>query len=160
MEIGFLGVDTLGFKIASRLLAEGHQVKVCDSNLSLAVLELERQGAMLVSEAQELGQSELIVSMIPHSQDLENHLYGERGLFKNLRFESLHICVGNLSETLRQQLELDHALVDTSFISVPFLEDAVVVQSVMQLNDNEPSLYQRFQFICEAAFKSPALFYH
>lgn len=76
MKVGFVGLGNMGAPMARRLLANGHDVKVFDTNAALA----ESFAPAWVGSLREAGPDrEVIVTMLPNGQIVREALLGAEG---------------------------------------------------------------------------------
>jgi len=84
-KIGFIGLGIMGRHMASHLLEAGYPLFVYDINPG-AVKELVQKGATACSNCRELtAKSELVISMVPDSPDVEKVALGKEGILEAAR---------------------------------------------------------------------------
>ncbi len=84
-KIGFIGLGIMGRHMASHLLTTGHELYVYDINDS-AVQELTGKGATACANCKEVAaKSDIIISMVPDSPDVEKVALGENGIIEVAR---------------------------------------------------------------------------
>jgi len=84
-KIGFIGLGIMGHHMASHLLEAGYPLFVYDINPA-AVKELVQKGATACSNCRELtAKSELVISMVPDSPDVEKVALGKEGILEAAR---------------------------------------------------------------------------
>jgi 2-hydroxy-3-oxopropionate reductase len=83
MKIGFIGLGTMGRPMAGHLIEGGHELYLCD--LMPVARELLSRGGHLCSTAEETAQkSDVIITMVPDTPDVEAALFGDHGVAKGL----------------------------------------------------------------------------
>lgn len=103
-SIGFIGLGIMGKPMARNLLKAGHSLLV--HNRSPAnVRELVQAGALSApSPAEVARQSNIIVSMLPNSPDVEQVALGEAGLVDGLREGQLYIDMSTINPLISQKV--------------------------------------------------------
>jgi len=85
MMIGFVGIGKMGRWMSENLLNSGYSLTVFDMNTE-AVKPLQEKGAIVAPSVQELGeQSDIVITMLPHSKAVEAVLAGKDGLFQSMK---------------------------------------------------------------------------
>jgi len=112
MRIGFVGIGTMGSRIAGCLIAAGHELIVHDVRPK-AVEALAAQGAALADNAAAAArESEVVFTSLPGPKEVEEALFAPRiGLLAGLRKDSAYIdlttnspdMVRRLAEACRRQ---------------------------------------------------------
>lgn len=84
-KIGFIGLGIMGRHMASHLLNAGHSLSVYDINPS-AIKELIDKGATACANCKEVAvNSDLVISMVPDSPDVEKVALGQEGIIEAAR---------------------------------------------------------------------------
>lgn len=82
MKVGFIGLGNMGAPMARRLLANGHDVKVFDTNAALA----QSFTPAWVASLREVGSDrDVIVTMLPNGHIVREVLLGEHGALSRAR---------------------------------------------------------------------------
>ena len=86
MRIGFIGLGVMGKPMAKNLLKAGHSLVVCKHIDPRPVNELVAAGAQeVVSPKQVAEMSDIVITMLPDSAEVEEVVLGENGLLKGAR---------------------------------------------------------------------------
>jgi 2-hydroxy-3-oxopropionate reductase len=102
--IGFIGLGIMGKPMARNLLKAGHSLVVHNRSRA-AVDELGREGATIAASSQELaGQSDILITMLPDSPDVELVYAGEGGVFSGVKAGSLLIDMSSISPVVARKL--------------------------------------------------------
>ncbi|KRM05807.1 hypothetical protein FC89_GL001520 [Liquorilactobacillus ghanensis DSM 18630] len=89
MKIGFIGTGVMGSAIASHLISAGNQLAVYNRTKSKTD-SLVKQGAIWYdSPAEVAAVSELVFTMVGFPSDVEAVYFGEKGIFKQLKPDSI-----------------------------------------------------------------------
>ena len=97
LKVGFAGLGIMGQPMARRLLTAGFPLVVFD--LSRARCEpLIAAGALGVESPKDLAaQSDVVITMVPDTPDVESALFGERGVSFGLKPGSVVIDMSTIS---------------------------------------------------------------
>jgi 3-hydroxyisobutyrate dehydrogenase-like beta-hydroxyacid dehydrogenase len=84
MKVGFIGLGVMGAPMALNILKGGHELTVYDRSQE-AVERLVKAGAKAATSAREVGlASEIVVTMLPEPQHVEQVVLGADGLIEGL----------------------------------------------------------------------------
>lgn len=75
--IGFCGLGAMGYPMASRLAAQGHQLTVYDLDASRAARFAAELGEKAAASMAELGRCEIVITMVPDSDAVEQAVLGD-----------------------------------------------------------------------------------
>jgi len=96
-KIGFIGLGTMGKPMAKNLLKAGFSVTGYDIN-SDAVKDLEKADGRGANSPEEVArQSEVIITMLPDSPDVENVILGSGGVLESARRSSILIDMSTVT---------------------------------------------------------------
>ncbi|MFY8104893.1 MAG: NAD(P)-dependent oxidoreductase [Ramlibacter sp.] len=85
MKVGFIGLGVMGGPMAANILKGGHQLTVYDRSEE-AVARLVAAGAKAAASAKEVGAaSEIVVTMLPEPQHVEQAVLGKDGVIEGLQ---------------------------------------------------------------------------
>ncbi|SEL96890.1 2-hydroxy-3-oxopropionate reductase [Parapedobacter koreensis] len=102
-KIGFIGLGIMGKPMAANLIKAGYELLVPRS--SKASGELEKLGAALVDGYSTIAQrSEVLVTMLPDSPQVEEVVYGAGGLLSGLKEGSLFIDMSTITPAISIRL--------------------------------------------------------
>ncbi|HEX7232493.1 MAG TPA: 2-hydroxy-3-oxopropionate reductase [Candidatus Binatia bacterium] len=103
-HIGFIGLGIMGKPMARNLLKEGHVLTIHNRSRA-AVDELSREGAQPMTSAKEVAElSEIVITMLPDSADVELVYQGEQGIFAGAKSGSLLIDMSSISPVFARRL--------------------------------------------------------
>jgi 2-hydroxy-3-oxopropionate reductase len=96
-KIGFIGVGIMGKPMAKNLIKAGHVLTVYDI-LEEPVEELGKLGAAVAQSSREVAErSDLIITMLPDSPDVEKAAFGSKGIFEGVKPGSTYIDMSTIS---------------------------------------------------------------
>jgi 2-hydroxy-3-oxopropionate reductase len=102
--IGFIGLGIMGKPMARHLLKAGYPLVVHNRSRA-AVVELGKEGALAAATAQEVTErSDVIITMLPDSPDVELVYAGEGGVFAGLKAGTLLIDMSSISPVVARKL--------------------------------------------------------
>jgi 2-hydroxy-3-oxopropionate reductase len=103
-RIGFIGLGLMGQPMARNLLAAGYKLVVHNRTRSRAD-QLAEQGATTVDTPKAVAErSDVIITMLPDSPDVEKVLAGKHGLLDGIREGSLIIDMSTISPVTTRSL--------------------------------------------------------
>ncbi|WP_417358214.1 NAD(P)-dependent oxidoreductase [Gallaecimonas pentaromativorans] len=119
MNIGFIGLGTMGKAMASNLVKAGFSVKVW--NRSQAPVEaLVALGAKSAQSPADFGDVEVLVSMLADDATVQQVLVDD-GAIASLKTGALHINMATVSLKLAQSLDAQHQQQGLGYIGAPVL---------------------------------------
>jgi len=102
--IGFIGLGIMGKPMARHLIKAGYPL-VIHNRSRAAVDELSKDGARPAANSCDVAaQSEVIITMLPDSPDVELVYTGERGVFAGLKPGTLLIDMSSISPVVARRL--------------------------------------------------------
>ena len=102
--IGFIGLGIMGKPMARNLLQAGYPLIVHNRSRA-TVEELAKEGAKAAPTSKEVaGQSEVLITMLPDSPDVELVYAGENGVFAGLKPGTLLIDMSSISPVAARKL--------------------------------------------------------
>jgi 2-hydroxy-3-oxopropionate reductase len=105
--IGFIGLGIMGKPMARNLMKAGYSLVV--HNRSRASVDaLAAEGAQAATSAQEVaGRTEVVITMLPDSPDVELVYTGEKGVFAGVKPGALLIDMSSISPVIARKLTLE-----------------------------------------------------
>jgi len=102
--IGFIGLGIMGKPMARHLLNAGYPL-VIHNRSRAAVDELTKEDAQTAANSQEVAQrSDVIITMLPDSPDVELVYAGEPGIFASVKSGTLLIDMSSISPVVARKL--------------------------------------------------------
>ncbi len=106
-RIGFIGLGVMGKPMARNLMKAGYTLVVHNRSRN-AVDELAKEGAHAATSPHEVaGQSDVVITMLPDSPDVELVLAGKDGVFESARPGMLLIDMSTISPVVARRLATD-----------------------------------------------------
>jgi 2-hydroxymethylglutarate dehydrogenase len=106
MNVGFIGLGQMGKHMTNRILGAGFNLTVFDINKEAAKPLLEK-GAKWANSAKEVAQNtQLVITMLPTPQDIENVVSGANGLKAGWKKGDIYVDMStNAPSTIRRIAE-------------------------------------------------------
>jgi len=103
-KIGFIGLGIMGKPMSKNLIKAGHELTVYDV-VEAPVKELQSLGAKTARSSKEVAaNTDLIISMLPDSPDVEKAAFGSDGIFEGIRSGSTYIDMSTISPVTTKKL--------------------------------------------------------
>lgn len=103
-KIGFVGLGIMGKPMSKNLIKAGHELTVYDV-VEAPVKELQSLGAKTAHSCKEVAENtDLIISMLPDSPDVEKAALGSDGIFEGIRAGSTYIDMSTISPITTKKL--------------------------------------------------------
>ena len=105
--VGVIGLGIMGKPMARNLIRAGYPLIVHNRSRA-AVDELTREGAQAATDAKEVaGRTEIIMTMLPDSSDVDLVYAGENGIFAALKSGTLLIDMSTISPAVARKLAVE-----------------------------------------------------
>src|SRR4030095_16892281 len=102
--VGFIGLGIMGRPMAKNLLKAGHPLVVHNRSRA-AVDELGRDGAKVATSPREVAaQSDVLITMLPNSPDVEQVALGKDGIIEGARSGLLYADMSTISPIVLQRV--------------------------------------------------------
>jgi 2-hydroxy-3-oxopropionate reductase len=102
--VGFIGLGIMGKPMARNLLKAGYPVVIYNRSRA-AVDEICKEGAKASASSKEVAErSEIIITMLPDSPDVELVYAGDRGIFSGVKSGKLLIDMSSISPIVARKL--------------------------------------------------------
>ena len=119
MIVGFIGLGTMGGPMARNLLAKGHRVIVSDVQPA-AVAALSEAGATSAATPREVAAaSEIVITMLPDSPDVERVALGRDGIVEGIRPGSVYIDMSTIDPATTRKVGAAIAAKGAAMIDSP-----------------------------------------
>ncbi len=119
MNIGFIGLGSMGAAIVPNLLIAGHAVSVWNRTASKAEPLVEK-GATLASTPGEAAKgADVVFTMVADDHALEGVTFGDDGILTNLPKGGVHVSMSTVSVALVERLNAAHADERQGFVAAP-----------------------------------------
>jgi 2-hydroxy-3-oxopropionate reductase len=103
-RIGFIGLGIMGRPMVRNLLKAGYSLSVHDLNRA-SVEELSREGAAPASSSREVaGKSDVVITMLPDSPDVEQAVMGPGGVLEGIGKGMLYIDMSTIAPSTSRKV--------------------------------------------------------
>ncbi|HUK53831.1 MAG TPA: NAD(P)-dependent oxidoreductase [Candidatus Binatia bacterium] len=118
MNIGFIGLGSMGAGMAENLLKAGHTVTVYNRTRSRAEA-LAAKGAQLAPTPAEACRGDAVLTMVADDAALEAVTMGANGILASLQPGAVHVSMSTISVALSARLEEAHTRAGSIYIAAP-----------------------------------------
>ena len=102
--VGFIGLGIMGKPMAKNLIEAGHELVVYNRTPKKAE-ELAGAGAVVAASPREVAEhSDVVVTMLPDSPQVEEVLVGEEGVFEGVKEGALIVDMSTISPVITEEL--------------------------------------------------------
>jgi 3-hydroxyisobutyrate dehydrogenase len=103
-KIGFIGLGTMGKPMGFNLMKAGYELMVYDINPK-PVKEFQEKGAAVGQSIREVaGKSDVVITMLPNSGDVETVVLKEGGVMEGLRSHSIVIDMSTIDPSVSRKI--------------------------------------------------------
>jgi 3-hydroxyisobutyrate dehydrogenase-like beta-hydroxyacid dehydrogenase len=117
MQVGFIGLGTMGKPMALRLLAAGHRLRVWNRSPG-PMEELRRAGAEIAANAREAYRGEAVISMLSDDAALRQIVIDGEVLPKG-GTATIHVNMATISPSFAKELAAFHAARGAPYVAAP-----------------------------------------
>ena len=119
IRVGLIGLGAMGAPMARHLLAAGHELALWARRPAAAV-ELVAAGATLCPTPAALAaRSEVVISIVTGSADVEALAYGDQGLACGFRPGAIHVDMSTIAPGMARSLAARHARQQVAWLDAP-----------------------------------------
>jgi 2-hydroxy-3-oxopropionate reductase len=105
-KVGFIGLGIMGKPMALNLIKAGYVLSVLSSNKAAATLI--EAGATAFNSIKELSEnSDIVITMLPDSPDVEKVVLGENGVLSGIKEGALFIDMSSIAPSVARQVFVD-----------------------------------------------------
>ena len=109
VNVGFIGLGTMGLPMARNIVRQGHQVTGYDMSAEARANHIANGGAEASTAAEAAADAEVLVTMLPTGDIVRSALFGDKGAVEQLPENALVIDMSTInpleSDAIRQDLE-------------------------------------------------------
>jgi len=129
MDVGFIGIGSMGAAMVPNLVKAGHQVKAWNRNV--AVLKALEHVAVLASPAAAF-ESDAVITMLSDDSAVRTVII-DSGALVSARKDCVHVMMSTISPALVEELESEHRRAGISYVAAPVF-GVPAVAAAAQLN--------------------------
>jgi 3-hydroxyisobutyrate dehydrogenase len=102
--IGFIGIGTMGKPMSLNLIKGGYSLVAYDINPT-HLDELKQKGAIIGQSSKEVAsQSNVIITMLPKSEDVEKVILGKNGVIEGIKSNSIIIDMSTIDPSVSRRI--------------------------------------------------------
>ena len=119
-KIGFIGLGTMGLPIATNLVKAGYQLYVGYHSNRKPAESLAEKGAIICGTYKEVAEnSDVIFTVVPNATEVEEVIFGEKGLHEGLRSGCIVIDMSTIDLTRSREFGTRLKEKGVNFIDAP-----------------------------------------
>jgi 3-hydroxyisobutyrate dehydrogenase-like beta-hydroxyacid dehydrogenase len=119
MDVGFIGLGSMGSGMASELIKAGHKVRVWNRSREPAE-KLAKAGAVVVDRPQDAFQGDAAVTMLADDDAVASVIL-DKGVLEQARRGLVHIVSATISVGFAKRLEKVHAEQGLAYVAAPVM---------------------------------------
>ena len=121
MQVGFIGIGVMGRPMTLNLLKAGHQVTIFARHPQKPeVQEVVNAGAQLAPSPRAVAMaSEIVITMVPNSMQVEEVVAGPQGIFEGARKGLIIIDMSTIAPSVSRKLAQDATGYGAHFLDAP-----------------------------------------
>lgn len=119
MRVGWIGLGVMGRPMAGHLLAAGHEVAVWARNPATAAPLADHGFAVCASPAELAARSDVVVTIVTSSADVEGLAFGPAGLAAGLTPGGVHVDMSTIAPAMARSLAVRYAERGLGWIDAP-----------------------------------------
>ena len=163
MQVGLIGVGTMGRPMALNLLKAGHELAIYARHPEQpGVQEVLAAGAMLAPSPRAVAiASEIAITMLPNSPEVEEVLTGPHGVLEGARKGLIVVDMSTIAPAVSQKLAQLAQEREASFLDAPVSggSQGAVNGTLTIMVGGERAAFERALPVLEAMGKKEAIFY-
>jgi 2-hydroxy-3-oxopropionate reductase len=118
-KIGFIGLGIMGKPMAKNLIKAGYSL-IIHNRSQAPVAELVKEGAQAAKSPMEVAQqSEIVITMLPNSPDVELVVLGKNGILERAKAGTIIIDMSSIEPLVSQKIAAELAKNDIEFLDAP-----------------------------------------
>jgi 4-hydroxybutyrate dehydrogenase/sulfolactaldehyde 3-reductase len=119
MDVGFIGLGTMGAPMARNILAKGHSLTVHDVQAG-AAQALQAAGAQIAATPKAVASaSDIVITMLPDAPDVERVALGKDGIVEGIRAGAIYIDMSTIDPDTTRKVGAAIAAKGASMIDSP-----------------------------------------
>lgn len=119
MKVGFVGLGVMGAPMARHLLAAGHDIAVWARRPESAAPLAQAGATVCDTPAVLAARSDVVISIVTGSSDVEAIAFGERGLAAGFRAGAIHVDMSTIAPATARALAARYAQQGVGWLDAP-----------------------------------------
>src|SRR6478672_8119313 len=151
MQVGFIGLGSMGSGMAANLLKAGHALTVYNRTPAKAEA-LVAEGARLAKAPREAARGDVVITMLADDAAVESVVFGADGVLAGLKTLSIHISMSTISVVLASRSASTHQAARVPIVAAPVFgrPEAAAAGKLFIVAAGEPKTVQA----CQSLFKA------
>jgi len=118
-RVGFIGLGVMGKPMAKNLLKAGYSLVVYDINPK-PVAELAAAGAREAASPKQVAEtSDIVITMLPDSAEVEQVVLRENGVLKGARKDMIIIDMSSIAPSVTKRVAAEAEKIDVEMLDAP-----------------------------------------
>ncbi len=163
MQLGFIGIGVMGRPMTLNLLKAGHEVTIYARHPEKpAVQEVLQAGARLAPSARAVAMtSEIVITMVPNSAQVEEVVTGSQGLLEGARNGLIIIDMSTISPSISRKLAQTAASKGVHFLDAPVSGGSQGAEkgTLTIMVGGEKAIFEQVRTVLEAMGKKEGIIY-
>jgi 3-hydroxyisobutyrate dehydrogenase len=163
MQLGFIGIGVMGRPMTLNLLKAGHSVTIYARHPEKSeVQEVIQAGAKLAPSPRAVAiASEIVITMVPNSPQVEEVVKGPQGLLEGARKGLIIVDMSTIAPTVSRQLAEAAAARGAHFLDAPVSggSQGAINGTLSIMAGGEQEIFERVRPVFEAMGKKENIFY-
>ncbi len=163
MQVGFIGIGVMGRPMTLNLLKAGHQVTIFARHPQKPeVQEVVNAGAQLAPSPRAVAMaSEIVITMVPNSMQVEEVVAGPQGIFEGARKGLIIIDMSTIAPSVSRKLAQDATAYGAHFLDAPVSggSQGAVNGALTIMIGGEREIFERALPVLEAMGKKENIFH-
>lgn len=158
-KIGFIGLGIMGKPMAKNLIKAGYKLVVYNRSAK-SVEELVSYGAEKVSSSKEVAEkSQVIITMLPDSCEVEEVILGKNGVIEGIKSESIVIDMSSISPLTSKKIAIELKKKKVKMLDAPVSggESGAIAGTLAIMVGGEQPVFEKVKPILEKIGKSVVL---
>lgn len=118
MNVGFIGLGIMGVPMAQNLIDVGHHLAICRASPRTTALE-NAGAAPCASPAEVAERSNIIITMLPDTPDVETALFGNKGVIEGITQGTLLLEMSSISPVGTKRFAERLAKIRCDYVDAP-----------------------------------------
>ncbi|MBL8446782.1 MAG: NAD(P)-dependent oxidoreductase [Zoogloeaceae bacterium] len=119
MRVGWIGLGVMGRPMAGHLLAAGHDVAIWARNPAAEALLANQGYALCASPAELAARSDVVITIVTSSADVEGLAFGSAGLAEGFGPGSVHVDMSTIAPSMARSLGERYAARGLAWVDAP-----------------------------------------
>jgi 3-hydroxyisobutyrate dehydrogenase len=163
MQVGFIGIGVMGRPMTLNLLKAGHQVTIFARHPQKPeVQEVVNAGAKLAPSPRAVAMaSEIVITMVPNSMQVEEVVAGPQGIFEGTRKGLIIIDMSTIAPSVSRKLAQDATAYGAHFLDAPVSggSQGAINGALTIMVGGEREIFERALPVLEAMGKKENIFH-